>query len=246
MREFKLTSFPYPRNKPTTTVLREYDEVNTKLEDQIVSVQGILSQIGSKAQRSLLCRESKIWETRLKNLFDLVDEIQKCQRIWMYLEPIFASEDIGKTLPEELAMFQGVDGLWRITMEAIEENAVLNDLLDRDNILTQFVEANKNLSEIQRHLNDYLDDKCQAFPRFYFLADDDLLKILADTKDPMAVQPHMNKCFEGIKNVIFKDNEEVIGMTSAEKEQVKFSKKINVNEGDKKGNVEKWMQEIED
>ena len=60
------------------------------------------------------------------------------------------------------------------------------------------MEANKNLSEIQRHLNDYLDDKCQSFPRFYFLADDDLLKILADTKDPCAVQPHMNKCFEGI------------------------------------------------
>ena len=83
-----------------------------------------------------MCRESKIWETRLKNLFDLVDEVQKCQRIWMYLEPIFASEDIGKTLPEELAMFQGVDGLWRVTMEAIEENPVLNDLLDRDNIVT--------------------------------------------------------------------------------------------------------------
>jgi hypothetical protein len=49
MREFKLVTFPYPRNKPTTCVLREYDEVNTKLEDQIVSVQGILSQIGSKA-----------------------------------------------------------------------------------------------------------------------------------------------------------------------------------------------------
>jgi hypothetical protein len=66
----------------------------------------------------------------------------------MYLEPIFASEDIGKTLPEELTMFQSVDGLWRVTMEAVEENAVLNDVLDRDNILTQFVEANKNLAEI--------------------------------------------------------------------------------------------------
>jgi dynein heavy chain len=246
MREFKLVTSSYPRNKPTTSVLKEYDEVNTKLEDQIVSVQGILSQIGSKAQRSLLCRESKIWETRLKNLFDLVDEVQKCQRIWMYLEPIFSSEDIGKTLPEELTMFQSVDGLWRVTMEAIEENAVLNDLLDRDNILTQFVEANKNLGEIQRHLNDYLDGKCQAFPRFYFLADDDLLKILADTKDPGAVQPHMNKCFEGIKCVIFKNNEEVLGMTSAEKENVYFNKSINVLEGEKKGNVEKWMVEIED
>ena len=34
-------------------------------------------------------------------------------------------------------------------------------------------------------------------------------------------------------------------MISAEAEIVGFVKKIDVNEGDKKGNVEKWMLEIE-
>ena len=34
-------------------------------------------------------------------------------------------------------------------------------------------------------------------------------------------------------------------MISAEEEHVKFNSKINVNEGDKKGNVEKWLGEIE-
>ena len=34
-------------------------------------------------------------------------------------------------------------------------------------------------------------------------------------------------------------------MISADKEEVTFKKKIDVNEGDKKGNVEKWMLEIE-
>ena len=34
-------------------------------------------------------------------------------------------------------------------------------------------------------------------------------------------------------------------MISADKETVPFKKKIDVNEGDKKGNVEKWMLEIE-
>lgn len=67
--------------------------------------------------RGLLYRDSKSWEKRLKDLFDLIEEVQKCQRIWMYLEPIFASDDIGKTLPEELAMFKVVDTLWRTTME---------------------------------------------------------------------------------------------------------------------------------
>ena len=34
-------------------------------------------------------------------------------------------------------------------------------------------------------------------------------------------------------------------MISSEKENVKFNKKINVNEGDRKGNVEVWLLEIE-
>ena len=34
-------------------------------------------------------------------------------------------------------------------------------------------------------------------------------------------------------------------MISAEKEKIKFITTINVNEGEKKGNVEKWLGEIE-
>jgi len=34
-------------------------------------------------------------------------------------------------------------------------------------------------------------------------------------------------------------------MVSAEQEVVQLFRKIDVNEGDKKGNVEKWMLEIE-
>jgi dynein heavy chain len=33
----------------------------------------------------------------------------------------------------------------------------------------------------------------------------------------------------------------VSGMVSMEKEKVDFSKRVDVNEGEKKGNVEKWL-----
>ena len=55
----------------------------------------------------------------------------------------------------------------------------------------------------------------------------------------------MEKCFEGINRLVFNEQEIVEGMISADKEEVPFKKKIDVNEGDKKGNVEKWMLEIE-
>ena len=56
----------------------------------------------------------------------------------------------------------------------------------------------------------------------------------------------MGQGCEGISKVRFTDREEVDAMISAEGEKVDMMQKIDVNEGNKKGNVELWMKEIEE
>ena len=60
------------------------------------------------------------------------------------------------------------------------------------------------------------------------------------------MQPHLNKAFEGIVKVKFDKNDEIIeAMVSAEGEVVNLFNHVNVVAGDNKGNVEKWLLQVE-
>lgn len=46
-----------------------------------------------------------------------------------------------------------------------------------------------------------LQEKRSAFPRFYFIGDDDLLEILGQATNPTVIQSHLKKLFAGENSV---------------------------------------------
>lgn len=88
-----------------------------------------------------------------------------------------------------------------------------------------------------------MEQKREVFPRFYFLSNDELLEILSVAKDPSKVQPHLDKCFEGIERLKFDEEGKIDGMYSSDNEYVKFLTKIDVKAA--KGRAELWLSLVE-
>ncbi|XP_064622088.1 dynein axonemal heavy chain 6-like isoform X2 [Lineus longissimus] len=223
-----------------TFIIAGADDIVAQLEESQVTV----GTIRGSRYVTPIKNTVEEWERRLTLFARTLDEWMICQRNWLYIEQIFSTPDIQRQLPNEAKLFISVDKSWKDIMRRTEDRPNALKSATAPGVYEMLQSANANLEKIQKCLEDYLETKRLVFPRFYFLSNDDLLDILAQSKDPDAVQPHLDKCFGNIKSLEIRREARlpptVITITSSEGEVVSMPKNVRA-----RGPVEQWLGSVE-
>ncbi|XP_006894689.1 PREDICTED: dynein heavy chain 10, axonemal [Elephantulus edwardii] len=219
-------------------ILGSVDDIIQTLDDNTFNLQSIS---GSRFVGPFLQTVHK-WEKILSLIGEVIEIWMLVQRKWMYLESIFIGGDIRSQLPDEAKKFDNIDRVFKRIMAETLKDPVIKKCCEAPNRLSDLQNISAGLEKCQKSLNDYLDSKRNAFPRFFFISDDELLSILGSS-DPRCVQEHMIKMFDNIASLRFNDGESneklVSAMISAEGEVMEFRKIVRAE-----GRVEDWMTAV--
>ncbi|XP_052747070.1 dynein axonemal heavy chain 12 [Bicyclus anynana] len=221
-------------------ILSGLDDIQSVLDDHIIKTIGMRGSAFVKPFET----QVKAWYEKITRVNSTIDEWGKVQSQWLYLLPIFSSKDIVAQMPEEGVMFVEVNNIYRRYMGSVDKDPHVLEIAGGSGVLESFKIASGMLEKINDGINNYLEKKRLFFPRFFFLSNDEMLEILSETKNPLKVQPHLKKCFEGINRLVFDPDYNISAMISMEGEQIEFLEIISVSAA--RGSVEKWLVQVEE
>ncbi|XP_059622514.1 dynein beta chain, ciliary-like [Phlebotomus argentipes] len=219
-------------------LLRASEGLVETLEDNQVQLQNL---IASKHVHYFY-REISEWQAKLSNVDQATTTYFEVQRKWMYLENIFiGSEDIRNQLPKDTERFDDIDAKFRRLLQQMSEAKIVIHIIELEGLHERLDDVLKLLVLCEKALNDYLETKRLAFPRFYFVSSADLLNILSNGNRPEFVGRHLTKLFDSIAKLKYlEDGKTAIGMHSKENDEfVEFCRRCDCT-----GKVEEWLGKV--
>ena len=189
------------------------------------------------------------WQSKLGTVDSVLGVWADVAKKWSMLESVFVgSADIRVQLPEDSKRFDGINGDFQSLMKDAPDVLNCVEACNMDGRLERLETMLGLLEQCEKALQDYLETKRIAFPRFYFVAAADLLDILSKGTNPQLILRHLSKCFDNVHNLSFSLDEKgnpsktAISMWSGEKENVAFDKGGCICDGP----VETWLGSVVD
>lgn len=176
----KFTLYEYEMsNGSLVRLIKDWRTILNQLSECSLALQSVK---GSEYFTNEFAEKGDQWQSRLTSLDSLINGLNTVQRKWAYLEPIYGKQDSmagAFQFPLADRTFSNISREFTEIMKAIAGDPHVVRLLRFSDLPSKMREIESVLMACQKKLQVFMEESRNRFPRFYFLADDDLLLVLA-------------------------------------------------------------------
>lgn len=220
-------------------LIRGWDDLFAKCSDHLNSLQAMRHSPYYKEFEE----EASSWEDKLNRIHVLFDVWIDVQRQWVYLEGVFTGNaDIKHLLPVESSRFANINSEFMNVLKKVYRSPQVLEVLNIPDVQRSLERLADLLNKIQKALGEYLEKERVAFPRFYFVGDEDLLEIIGNSNDTLRIAKHLRKMFAGVSGLVMDDDSNILGLTSKEGEKVTLKTPISLIATPK---INDWLRALE-
>ena len=220
-------------------LIRGFDTILEKCSEHIAS----LTAMKHSPYYKVFEDKAVSWEEKLARIHEIFDGWIDVQKHWVYLESVFNdNDDLQSILPVESSRFQNVSNEFLTLMRKVYKAPFILEIITIPNLQKSLEFLSDSFKKIQKALGEYLEKQRSAFPRFYFVGDEDLLEILGNSKNLNHIQKHLGKMFAGISSVgVLEDQKSIISIHDRSNESFSLATPVNIENR----KIIDWLQELE-
>ncbi|CAI4046659.1 hypothetical protein SUVZ_11G2640 [Saccharomyces uvarum] len=169
------------------------------------------------------------FESKLTKLSEIQVNWIEVQFYWLDLYGILGKNaDIQNFLPLETSKFNSLTNEYKImTTRAFQLDTTI-EVIHIPNYNTTLKLTIDSLKMIKSSLSNFLEQQRRKFPRFYFLGNDDLLKIIGSGKHYDHVSKFMKKMYGSIDSIVLSEDC-ITGVRSLEGEVLDLNQRIKLS-----------------
>lgn len=171
----RFTLFDYEVTDGTSIkLIKDWRTILNQISESILTLQSVRS---SDFFSNEFAERGDQWQSRLQALDSGINSLSTVQRKWAYLEPIYSKNKGPGVFADRT--FSNISREFLDIMRNITSDTHVIRVLRVPNLDIKLKEIESVLVSCQKKLAVFMEESRNRFPRFYFLADDDLLLVLA-------------------------------------------------------------------
>ena len=171
-------------------VVKSFEKLFSIIDSDVLAIRTLQSSPGMEKFMSAF----KEIESKLDIVDSVLRQWQAIQHLMVNVHKFFESEEVRFQLSNELRRFKLIEAAYKSIISNAIKCETLSALIElAPDLPVSLGEMLQGLKNVIADVQGWLDNKRLAFPRLFFVSDEELLELVSVAKKPAIVKSHLSK-----------------------------------------------------